>query len=50
MAVGLDTLNWLSEDLVANPPVINRGQISLAECRLGQLSLRRDLLQEIPID
>jgi len=46
---GLDTLGWLRQDLVTNPPRASQGQISLAACMPDRLSLKRELLTEVPV-
>jgi o-succinylbenzoate synthase len=48
--VGLDTLDWFAQDLLARPLRIERGRLRLSESVVRFGELRRDLLQEVVDD
>lgn len=48
--VGLDTLDWFTQDLLARPLQIERGRLNLSESVVRFDELRRDLMQEAAHD
>jgi len=49
LAMGFDTLNWLAEDILLNPPVIENGQLALPDKALNFNDLDQALLKEIKL-
>lgn len=49
IACGLDTASWLAEDLLARPMVTTNGQLDLSDFDSAAVSIRAELLTEIPV-